>query len=132
MVARPAAVKINALTDLKLVKRAIAEQARQRVQLATEEIKAVKQASSDKDLFIRAAGAVKPLPDKRKVLHKGELKMPVTMQYQSDEKAVLMEAISDDFDVSTLLDADDMLSFRRPGIGVDVTRKLRRGEWSIQ
>jgi len=35
-------------------------------------------------------------------------------------------------DISTLLDVDDQLSFRRPGIGTDVTRKLRRGDWSIQ
>jgi DNA-nicking Smr family endonuclease len=54
------------------------------------------------------------------------------MQYQRDQEAVLRESISDEFDVSTLLDADDMLSFRRPGIGTDVTRRLRRGEWSLQ
>ena len=29
-------------------------------------------------------------------------------------------------------DIDDQLSFRRPGIGTDVTRKLRMGHWSIQ
>ena len=49
-----------------------------------------------------------------------------------DQQAVLHEAISDEFDVSTLLDVDDQLSFRRPGIGNDVTRKLRKGHWSIQ
>ena len=92
----------------------------------------IKQAASDKDLFVRAAGAVKPLPEKRRALHKIERKLPATMQYQVDEKAVLKEAISDQFDVGTLLDADELLSFRRPGIGVDVTRKLRRGDWSIQ
>jgi DNA-nicking Smr family endonuclease len=54
------------------------------------------------------------------------------MQYQQDEKIVMIEAISDEFDVGTLLDVDDLLSFRRPGIGPDVTRKLRRGDWSIQ
>ncbi len=125
-------VKVKALTDLKVVKRAIAEQAAQRVHQATTQAKAVKQAASDKDLFIRAAGAVQPLPDKRKVLHKPEQKMPLAMQYQKDEKAVLKEAISDEFDVSTLLDTDENLSFRRSGIGTDVTRKLRRGDWSIQ
>jgi DNA-nicking Smr family endonuclease len=130
--AGPAATKVKALADLKLVKRALAEQARQGLELAHEQVKAVQQASRDKDLFVKAAGAVKPMPDKRKVLHKVEQKVPSAMQYQKDEKAVLKEAISDDFDVSTLLDADDMLSFRRPGIGVDVTRKLRRGDWSIQ
>ncbi|OIN90590.1 MAG: DNA mismatch repair protein MutS [Comamonadaceae bacterium CG1_02_60_18] len=125
-------VKVTALADLKAVKKAISEQARQRAELAAAQTRAVKQASSDRDLFVRAAGAVKPLPDKRKVLHKKELKMPATMAYQRDEQAVLQEAISDEFDVSTLLDADDDLSFRRPGIGTDITRKLRRGDWSIQ
>jgi DNA-nicking Smr family endonuclease len=125
-------VKVKALTDLKVVKRAIAEKARQRTEQASAQVKAVKQAASDKDLFVRAAGTVQPLPDKRKVLHKVEQKMPLTMQYQRDEKAVLREAISDEFDVSTLLETDEHLSFRRPGIGPDVTRKLRRGDWSIQ
>jgi DNA-nicking Smr family endonuclease len=126
------AVKVKALGDLKVVKRAITERARQRELQASQHIKAVQQAASDKDLFIRAAGAVKPLPDKRKLHHKPAPKMPQAMQYQQDEKAVLREAISDEFDVSTLLETDEHLSFRRPGIGPDVTRKLRRGDWSIQ
>ena len=125
-------LKVNTLTDLKIVKRAIAEQAQQQAAQASVQIKAVKQTASDRDLFIRAAGAVQPLPDKRHVLHKKEQTIPLAMQYQRDEKAVLKEAISDEFDVSTLLDTDELLSFRRPGIGVDVTRKLRRGDWSIQ
>ncbi len=45
---------------------------------------------------------------------------------------MLRESLSDDFDVSTLLDTDDELSFRRPGIGTDVTQKLRKGHWSLQ
>jgi DNA-nicking Smr family endonuclease len=125
-------VKVKALTDLKVVKKAIAEQAKQRISQASEQVKTVRQAASDKDLFVRAAGIVQPLPDKRKVHHKVEPKMPLAMQYQKDEKAVLREAISDEFDVSTLLEVDEHLSFRRPGIGPDVTRKLRRGDWSIQ
>jgi DNA-nicking Smr family endonuclease len=133
-VCAPAAkvVKVTALTDLKLVKRAIAEQANLRITQATAQAKAVKQASTDKDLFVRAAGAVKPLPDKRRLHHTTAPKLPLVMQYQADEKAVLIEAISDEFDVSTLLECDEHLSFRRPGIGTDVTRKLRRGDWSIQ
>jgi DNA-nicking Smr family endonuclease len=125
-------LKVTSLADLKLVKRALAEQAKTRVLYASEHAKAVKQAATDRDLFIRAAGAVQPLPDKRHVLHKKERSLPLAMQYQKDEKAVLKEAISDEFDVSTLLDTDEHLSFRRPGIGTDVTRKLRRGDWSIQ
>jgi DNA-nicking Smr family endonuclease len=45
---------------------------------------------------------------------------------------VLREAISDEFDVESLLDTDESLSFRRPGIGQEVVRQLRRGRWVIQ
>ena len=127
-----APLKVKALTDLKIVKRAIAEQAQQRALQASAQAKAVQQTATDRDLFIRAAGAVQPLPEKRHVLHPKTPPVPLAMQFQKDEKAVLKEAISDEFDVSTLLDTDEHLSFRRPGIGVDVTRKLRRGDWSIQ
>ncbi len=126
------AVKVKTLGDLKVVKRAIAAQARQRILQASQQAKAAQQAASDRDLFIRAAGEVKPLPDKRRLHYKSAPKMPQAMQYQHDEIAVLKEAISDEFDVSTLLETDEHLSFRRPGIGIDVTRKLRRGDWSIQ
>ena len=54
------------------------------------------------------------------------------MQRMRDHEQVLRESLSDDFDVSTLLDTDDELSYRRPGIGTDVTRKLRKGHWSLQ
>jgi DNA-nicking Smr family endonuclease len=125
-------LKVSSLAELKLVKRQIEAQALQRAQQAVELARAQQQAASEKNLFIRAAGAVQPLPDKRRVLLKKERPLPTVMQHQQDEKAVLIEAISDEFDVGTLLDVDEQLSFRRPGIGTDVTRKLRRGDWSIQ
>ena len=125
-------LKVTSLAELKLVKRQIEAQALLQAQQAAELARAQKQAASEKNLFIRAAGAVQPLPDKRRVLLKKERALPTLMQHQQDEKAVLIEAISDEFDVGTLLDVDELLSFRRPGIGTDVTRKLRRGDWSIQ
>lgn len=125
-------VTVKSLADLKLVKREIEAQAQQQAALAAELARTRLQAAGEKNLFILAAGVVKPLPDKRRVLLKKEPVAPRPMQYQQDEKAVLIEAISDEFDVGTLLDVDDLLSFRRPGIGPDVTRKLRRGDWSIQ
>ncbi|MDO9199606.1 Smr/MutS family protein [Rhodoferax sp.] len=125
-------VKVSSLADLKLVKREIEAQAQAQAQRAADLARAKQQAASEKDLFVRAAGAVQPLPDKRRVLLKKEPSAPRPMQFEQDEKAVLIEAISDEFDVGTLLDTDDLLSFRRPGIGPDVTRKLRRGDWSIQ
>ena len=57
---------------------------------------------------------------------------PLALQRQRDERAVLAESISEDFDATTLLDADERLSWVRTGIGADVVRKLRRGHWVIQ
>ena len=125
-------LKVTSLAELKLVKREIEAQALLQAQQAAEVARVQKQTASEKDLFIRAAGAVQPLPDKRRVVLRKERPLPTVMQHQQDEKAVLIEAISDEFDVGTLLDVDELLSFRRPGIGTDVTRKLRRGDWSIQ
>jgi DNA-nicking Smr family endonuclease len=128
--------KINSLADLKSVKKEIEDRARHQAQEAADKAAAqaqkIARLNADKNLFINAAGLVKPLPDKRQVLFKQEQPKPVARQKKLDEQAVLIEAISDEFDVSTLMDADEHVSFRRPGIGTDVTRKLRRGEWAIQ
>ena len=45
---------------------------------------------------------------------------------------MLIASVSDEFEIDTLLHTDDELSFRRPGVGADVLRKLRRGDWVIQ
>lgn len=125
-------MKIKSLAELKTVKREIEAQALRQAQEAAQLAEARRRAEAEKNLFVNAAGAVQPLLDKRIALLKREQPAPVPVQRQRDEQAVLSEAISDEFDVSTLLDTDEHLSFRRPGIGTDVTRKLRRGDWSIQ
>jgi DNA-nicking Smr family endonuclease len=93
---------------------------------------AARKAHADKNLFSMAVGAVQTLPDKKQAIKKPVPVAPVALQRQKDDAAVLRDALSDEFDASTLLDTDDMLSFRRPGVGRDVTHKLRKGEWSIQ
>ena len=40
--------------------------------------------------------------------------------------------MSDELDIERLLETDAALSYRRPGIGEDVVRRLRRGQWVIQ
>jgi DNA-nicking Smr family endonuclease len=91
-----------------------------------------RRAHADRTLFARAAGEVNPIRGHRRVDLAPEQPPPIAVQQQLDDQRVLREAISDEFDASTLLDIDDALSFRRPGIGTDVTRKLRKGEWSLQ
>ena len=125
-------VTVKSLADLKQVKKAIEMQAKLEAERRAERERVARQSTADKDLFIKAAGAVQPLTDKRQALLKKEQPKPIPVQRERDEQAVLVEAISDEFDVSTLLDADEHMSFRRPGIGPDVTRKLRRGDWAIQ
>lgn len=125
-------VTVKSLADLKQVKKAIEAQAKLDAERQAERERVARQSTADKDLFIKAAGAVQPLTDKRQALLKKEQPKPVPVQRERDEQAALVEAISDEFDVSTLLDADEHMSFRRPGIGPDVTRKLRRGDWAIQ
>lgn len=126
----------RSLAGLKHIKQTIDAKAReQALELARREAGQAaerKRQASAGELFIRAAGAVNALPRKdRASLHVARPE-PVPRQRLRDHQAVLAEAISDEFDVSTLLDIDDQLSFRRPGIGTDVTRKLRQGHWSIQ
>lgn len=110
----------------------LAEQERLAQERAAALEAARKRAEAEKNLFQRAAGQVQPLPKHGKVHHAPEPVAPIPAQRQLDDQRVLREAISDEFDTSTLLETDDALSFRRPGVGLDVARKLRRGHWSIQ
>lgn len=58
-------VKVNSFSDLKVVKQEVADDAAERAQLAAKKRLLQQQKDADVNLFIRAAGAVKPLPDKR-------------------------------------------------------------------
>ena len=93
---------------------------------------AKKPQSKRANLFTHFVGAVTPLPKADRFSFEAVPPTPRPLQHELDEQRVLREAMSDEFDVSTLLDVDDQLSFRRPGIGLDVTKKLRGGHWSIQ
>ncbi len=125
-------VKLNTLADLKKVQKQIAQAHAEEVARAEALAAAARKAHADKNLFSMAVGAVQSLPDKKQAIKKPVPVPPVALQRKKDEEAVLRDALSDEFDASTLLDTDDMLSFRRPGVGRDVTHKLRKGEWSIQ
>jgi DNA-nicking Smr family endonuclease len=125
-------VKAKSLQDLQAIRKQIAERERIAREESARRAEAHKRAEAEKDLFQRAAGTVQPLARHGRVHHPPEPVAPVAAQRQLDDQRVLHEAISDEFDASTLLEVDDALSFRRPGVGSDVARKLRRGYWSIQ
>jgi len=125
-------VKAKSLQELGAIRKQIAEQERVAKEQAAARAAAQKRTDSERDLFQRAAGKVEPLRHHGRVQHPPEPVAPIAAQRQLDDQRVLKEAISDEFDTSTLLEVDEALSFRRPGVGIDVARKLRRGYWSIQ
>ncbi|MBI2772002.1 MAG: Smr/MutS family protein [Burkholderiales bacterium] len=125
-------MKIKSLQDLQQVQRKLAEQQKLAAEQEAARKEAERKAQADSSLFVRAAGAVKPIRDRPRVPLAREPAPPIAVQHQLDEQRVMHESISDEFDASTLLDVDDAMSYRRPGIGTDVTRKLRKGGWSIQ
>ncbi|MBS0308874.1 MAG: Smr/MutS family protein [Proteobacteria bacterium] len=90
------------------------------------------EASREADLFRRSIGDIKPLTPSGKATHSPVPPQPIARQHLADEQAALRESLSDEFTPETLLDSDEALSYARAGIGQDVLRKLRRGEWVIQ
>ena len=127
---------IKDLRGLKAVKAELEARVKNAKEIEAARKAALAKARAEQDYFAHAVGVVKPLPVKHRPGHRASLPLvqaaPIAVQHQLDELAVMREALSDEFDVETLLDTDDALSFRRPGMGPDVTRKLRKGGWSIQ
>jgi DNA-nicking Smr family endonuclease len=125
-------VKVKSLQDLQALKKQIVEREQREREQAAARAEAQRKSDAERNLFQRAAGAVQRMPQHGRVHHVPEPPAPIPAQRQLDDQRVLHESISDEFDASTLLVVDDAMSFRRPGIGIDVARKLRRGHWSIQ
>jgi DNA-nicking Smr family endonuclease len=124
-------MKSKSLQDLDAMRKKLADVAKAQELAEQARIAAEKRAEAERNLFARAVGKVAPIANQERVWSPAR-PSPRPLQQDLDDEAVMQESMSDEFDISTLLDADDQLSFRRPGIGTDVTRKLRKGEWSIQ
>ncbi|MEW6097903.1 MAG: Smr/MutS family protein [Pseudomonadota bacterium] len=125
-------VKARSLAELGALKKELQARAREAARLEAQRREAQQRAARERELFARAVGPVQPLKDRGLAQLDKPRPQPVPAQRQLDERLVLRESISDEFDVETLLDTDESLSFRRPGVGPDVVRRLRRGEWVIQ
>jgi len=98
--------------------------ARERAALAHEQAK--------REVFRLAVGPVQALRAQGRAETPPRPIEPVPRQRMADEAQALASSLSDELDVTTLLDTDAGLSFRREGIGPDVLSRLRRGQWSIQ
>ncbi|OYY63867.1 MAG: DNA mismatch repair protein MutS [Burkholderiales bacterium 28-67-8] len=120
------------MSDLQVVKKTLAERAAAAARLAAEARAAAAREQRERDLFALTVGPVQPLRCGATEPVMRSQAEPLPRQRELDEAAVLREAISDEFDVESLLETDDALSYRREGVGPEVVRKLRRGVWSIQ
>jgi DNA-nicking Smr family endonuclease len=126
------AARIKDLAQLAPLRDSLNRGAREREQAAAASEKAAQQQRSAAEEFRSQVGAVTPLAIKQRVEHDRPPHPPIAKQRIEDDAKVLIASVSDEFEIDTLLHADAELSFRRPGIGPDVLRRLRRGEWVIQ
>jgi DNA-nicking Smr family endonuclease len=125
-------MKSKSLQDLDAMRKKLADIAKAQALAEQARIAEAKRTEAERNLFTRAVGKVAPIANQERVWSPPQRPSTRPLQQDLDDEAVMHESMSDEFDISTLLDVDDQLSFRRPGIGTDVTRKLRKGEWSIQ
>lgn len=122
----------HSLSDLGQLKKEIERRQRAAEQAAAREREERRQKDRERHLFRHAVGEVTPLTDTGRLRLVSTLPEPIPRQRELDEQAALEEALSDEMDVETLLETDEVLSFRRRHINPDVLRRLRRGQWAIQ
>jgi DNA-nicking Smr family endonuclease len=126
------ATRIKDLAQLASLHEALKHDAASRKKVEAEQQRATVAKATAADEFRAAVGAVTPLAIRQRVEHDRPPHPPVAHKRLEDDQQVLIASVSDEFEIDTLLHTDADLSFRRPGIGPDVLRKLRRGEWVIQ
>jgi DNA-nicking Smr family endonuclease len=118
--------------QLSTVKAALTQRAREAAAQRERETAAAREERARREQFARAVGPVQPLKDTGRAMRPAARIDATPRQRLADEAQALASTLSDELDVSTLLDTDDALSFRREGIGADVLSRLRRGQWSVQ
>jgi DNA-nicking Smr family endonuclease len=123
---------IRGLHELEAVKREMQRARRDAEARAAQEREAAARERRERELFALSVGPVVPLRQTAARAAPRAAPSPRPRQRERDEAAVMREAISDEFDVESLLETDESLSYRRAGIGPEVVRKLRRGVWAIQ
>lgn len=125
-------MKPRDLERLAALRQRIANAAREDAARRDAEALALQRERLERDRFRISVGTVTPqAPPARAHLPRPDVP-PEPRQRQRDEAQALAASLSDEIDVSTLLDTDAALSYRREGIGPDVLTRLRRGQWSIQ
>ncbi|MDH5208963.1 MAG: Smr/MutS family protein [Burkholderiaceae bacterium] len=120
------------LAQLGALRDQLAADKRERERIEAEQKARSAHAHKAASEFRDAVGDVTPLAIRSRAEHDRPPHPPLPKKRWEDDEQVLVASVSDEFEIDTLLHTDDELSFRRPGVGPDVLRKLRRGDWVIQ
>lgn len=126
------ASSMKSFADLQQVGKQLKAQQEQRAKAEAERLAREKQAAIEANIFRSSIGDVQVLkqPEKFQAIPKKPLPLP--FKHIEDEQKALQESLSDEFDAGTLLESDENLSYTRIGVGIDVAKRLRKGEWVIQ
>ena len=127
-----ARASIKLVQDLQDLKRSLATAREQAAALVALREAEHQRQLHELALFERTVGQVTPLAAAMHAELRGAKPTPEPRQRQEDEARALHQSLSDEFDVDSLLETDEALSYRREHIGQEVVRKLRRGHWTLQ
>ena len=125
-------MKPDALSRLAAFKAGMAKAAQEEADRMAAQARLVAAERLERNRFRLTAGEVTPLAGAPRADLPRTPVAPEPRQRLRDEAEALASSLSDEVDVSTLLETDAELSFRREGVGADVLARLRRGQWTIQ
>ena len=128
----PARTALRHLEELANLRDELQRRRQEALDRAAAERAGRKQRERERAAFALAVGPVTPLAAHGRIEPAASAVAPQPRQRERDEQQALRESLSDGLDVDSLLETDEALSFRRPHVGPDVVRKLRRGQWAIQ
>jgi len=126
------AASLKHFTDLKALHVKLQKQEVARVEAERQRHEQEVIVQREANIFRTSIGEVAPINTAERLAMPSARPVPIARQRMADEKAALQESLSDEFSIETLLDTDENLSYARTGVGADVIRKLRRGEWVTQ
>ena len=89
---------------------------------------------SDNDLFKKEIGEVKPIKRKDTVdtYSQTPKPKPIAKKFIEDEKKVLVDSISDNFESIDYFLARDELFYIKKNHSPDIVKKLRNGSWVVE
>lgn len=120
------------LADLgQLAQMLKAQAASQRAEAWARQREAARQ-RAEASIFRREVMDVTPLAPTGRREPETRHRSPRARQHEQDEQQALAQSLSDEIGIEQLLETDEQLSFRRPGVGPQALASLRRGQWTVQ